>query len=85
MSQWSTTPHRYTCVMQAKYNLKKFSVRSYEIAKGLLQYYTVEPPNKGHYGANDFVPCREVVPISEGPLSEVALLNHLDLIYHLHT
>ena len=31
---------------------------------------TVEPPNKGHYGDNDFVPCREVVPISEGPLSE---------------
>ena len=27
--------------------------------------YTVEPLNKGHYGANDFVPCREVVPISE--------------------
>ena len=25
----------------------------------------VEPPNKGHYGANDIVPCREVVPISE--------------------
>ena len=29
--------------------------------------YTVEPPNKG---TNDFVPCREVVPISEGLLSE---------------
>ena len=27
--------------------------------------YTVEPPNKGHFGANSFVPCREVVPISE--------------------
>ena len=25
----------------------------------------VEPPNKGHCGANNFVPCREVVPISE--------------------
>ena len=25
----------------------------------------VEPPNKGHFGANSFVPCREVVPISE--------------------
>ena len=24
-----------------------------------------EPLNKGHYGANDFVPCREVVLISE--------------------
>jgi hypothetical protein len=57
--------------------------------------YTVEPLNKGHYEANDFVPrrevvpisevtkvqhgvetsvlCREVVPISEGPLSEVPL------------
>ena len=26
---------------------------------------TVEPLNKGHYEAKDFVPCREVVPISE--------------------
>ena len=26
---------------------------------------TVEPLNKGHYGTNDFVLCREVVPISE--------------------
>ena len=24
-----------------------------------------EPLNNGHYGANDFVPCREVVPNSE--------------------
>ena len=34
---------------------------------------TVEPPNKGHFGAKSFVPCREVVPTSEGPLSEVPL------------
>ena len=34
---------------------------------------TVEPPNKEHFGANSFVPCREVVPISEGPPSEVPL------------
>ena len=27
--------------------------------------YTVEPPNKGQFGANSFVPCRVVVPISE--------------------
>ena len=26
---------------------------------------TVEPLNKGHFGANSLVPCREVVPISE--------------------
>ena len=26
---------------------------------------TVEPQNKGHFGANSFVSCREVVPISE--------------------
>ena len=26
---------------------------------------TVEPLNKGHFGANSFVPCREVVLISE--------------------
>ena len=29
------------------------------------KYNTVEPPNKGHFGANSSVPCREVVPISE--------------------
>ena len=28
---------------------------------------TLEPPNKGHYGANDIVPCREGVPISRVP------------------
>ena len=33
----------------------------------------VEPPNKGQYGTNDFVPCREVVSISEGPLKEVQM------------
>ena len=27
--------------------------------------FTVEPSNKGHYGTNDFVHCREVIPISE--------------------
>ena len=37
----------------------------------------VEPPNKGHYGPNDFAPCREVVPILEGPLSEVPLYTYL--------
>ena len=26
---------------------------------------TVEPPNKEHFGGNNFVPCREVVRISE--------------------
>ena len=29
---------------------------------------SVEPPNKGHYGVNYFVTCREVVPISEGQI-----------------
>ena len=33
----------------------------------------VEPLNKGPFGANSFVPCREVLRISEGPLSEVPL------------
>ena len=28
-------------------------------------FNTVEPPNKGIYGINDFVPCREVVPTSQ--------------------
>ena len=29
------------------------------------QEYTVEPPNKGHFGNGSFVLCSEVVPISE--------------------
>ena len=32
---------------------------------GCVTVNTVEPLNKGHFGANNFVPCREVVPISE--------------------
>ena len=47
------------------------------IVRILSEVNTVEPPNKGHFGANSFVPCREVVPISEGPLSEVPLYNFL--------
>ena len=31
----------------------------------VLQCNTVEPPNKGDYGADDCVPCREIVLISE--------------------
>ena len=34
----------------------------------LVPYFcklTVEPPNKGYYGVNDFVACREAVPILE--------------------
>ena len=30
-----------------------------------LAITTVEPPSKGHFGANHFVPCREVVLFSE--------------------
>ena len=29
------------------------------------QGYTVEPPNMGHFGGKNVVPCREVVPISD--------------------
>ena len=30
-----------------------------------LDSYTVEPPNKGHFGNGPLVLCSEVVPISE--------------------
>ena len=48
---------------------------------------TVEPPNKGHFGANSFVPCREVVSISEDPLSEVPLYStgRVYTIQHAYT
>ena len=35
------------------------------ITPKLSLIYTGEPLNKGYYGANDTVPCREVVPTSE--------------------
>ena len=34
-------------------------------AQWTIRSNTVEPPNKGHFGANSFVACRDVVPISE--------------------
>ena len=33
--------------------------------EGKNKCVTVEPLNKGHFGANSFVPCREVVLLSE--------------------
>ena len=65
-------------------------ISSQKIKHRSAPIYTVEPPNnKGHFGANSFVPCREVVPISEvkntcreavpiseGPLSVVPLYIH---------
>ena len=30
-----------------------------------FSFYTVERPNKGYYEVDDFVPCTEVVPISQ--------------------
>ena len=36
-----------------------------EMYPGEEGMYTVEPLNKGHCGAKDFGPCREVVPFSE--------------------
>ena len=42
-----------------------FGFSGMEVETASRHVYTVEPPNKGHFGANSFVPCREVVPISE--------------------
>ena len=36
-----------------------------QVTTGSMSNITVESPNKGHFGANSFVPCKEVVPISE--------------------
>ena len=35
------------------------------VTTGLTPLYTVEPPNKGHFGNGFFVLSSEVVPISE--------------------
>ena len=34
-------------------------------AQNKVHTYTVEPPNKGHFGTGNFVLCREVVLFSE--------------------
>ena len=64
---WEGLKHRIN--IEGNIQGKTFSL-SYILVCG---NFHVEPPNKGHFGANSFVPCREVVPISEGPLSEVPL------------
>ena len=40
--------------------------------------YTVEPPRKGCFGEMAYVPCREVVPISE-----VCLFFHCITLIHV--
>ena len=37
----------------------------YKHCDGFQFFTTVEPPRKGHFGEVAYVPCREVVPISE--------------------
>ena len=53
--------HFYTSV----YLIYYISVSIYTVLIHRWILYTVEPPNKGHFGVSAFVPCREVVPISE--------------------
>ena len=54
--------------------------------------YAVQPTSKGHYGANNFVPCREVVPnntlnyqhgVEVVPISEGPLLYCLQVVAQL--
>ena len=43
----------------------KLTVCVYTCVCGVGCGYTVEPPNKGHFGNGPLVLCSEVVPISE--------------------
>ena len=44
-------------------NLERSSFKTKEV---ITKYgITVEPPNKGHIGGNNVIPCRGVVPMSE--------------------
>ena len=45
--------------------MNKIAITAFSSCKHCVTVYTVEPPKKGHFGANSFVPSREVVPISE--------------------
>ena len=44
--------------------------------RGLVGGYTVELPNKGHFGNESFVLCSEVVPISEVQLYNPQIIFH---------
>ena len=44
----------------------------------------VEPPKKGHIRGKNLVSCREVVCISEGPLSEVPLYSEAENVSLFH-
>ena len=48
-------------------------IETKSVVVGNKSNYSRTYTNKRHRGANDFVPCREVVPISESHLSEVPL------------
>ena len=56
-----------------------------EKREGGITKVTVEHPNKGHYGANNFVLCREVVPISEGPYLGGSLIGGSTVIMNNNT
>ena len=44
---------------------ENFRKRLLNNSSSYINFNTVEPSNKGHYEANSFFPCREVVPISD--------------------
>ena len=52
-----------------KGNFKIFTVN--------LAPYTEEPPNKGHFGANSFVPCVLISSISMVPQQQVSFVERL--------
>ena len=55
------------CIIQKTEHLYpevSFIQRIYMIGQN-LSFTSQRNPNKGRYGANDSVPCREVVPILE--------------------
>ena len=57
----------YTYIHRGKVLAAKFTLADFCTAYS-SSCYTVEHSNKGHFGDNNFVSCREVVLISEGPL-----------------
>ena len=67
--EWIATDRQYFGQPNTAYDFEandpKEATRRTEKLQQQKVSCTVEPPNKGHFGANSFVPCREAVPISE--------------------
>ena len=68
MTGWSVSPYPLQQEKREKFTREKIwelTFTWYQMNTIKIVSTTVEPPNKRYFEAKSFVPCREVVPISE--------------------